>query len=211
MTELINKINGTPPLGVRGQEDGSSTTTAAANVAAAAAATAAVERLTAAESAVAEATTQKDLIHAIAKQAQTIAEEAAQQCAQVHKGLAEACRTRTAAIDPVSIATATEAVEVMEVMANKMERNATTKGNIAYGASILAKRACDNYYAAINALNSLPAWDSDGGGSTTSNGASIGTQGTTMTPCLTSTLSTAPTSATVPVTPGTIIPGNPYV
>ncbi len=78
MTELIDKINGTPPLGARGQEDGSSTTTAAANVAAVAAATAAVERLTAAESAVAEATTQNDLIHAIAKQAQMIVEEAAQ-------------------------------------------------------------------------------------------------------------------------------------
>ncbi len=129
MTELIDKINGTPPLGARGQEDGSSTTTAAASAAAAAAATAAVEQLTAAKLAVAEATTQKDLIHAIATQAQTIAEEAAQQRAQ--EGLAEACRARTAAIDPVSIATATEAVEVMEVMANKMERNATTKGNIA--------------------------------------------------------------------------------
>jgi hypothetical protein len=179
MTELINKINGTPPLGAWGQEDGSLATTAAANVAAAAAATAAVKRLTAAELAVAEATTQKDLIRAIATQAQMIVEEAAQQRAQVHKGLAEACRTRTAAIDPVSITTATEAVEVMEVMANKMERNATTKGNIAHGALILAKRACDNYYAAINALNSLRARESDGGGSMTSNGASIGTQVTT--------------------------------
>jgi hypothetical protein len=211
MIELINKINGTPPLGARGQEDGSLTTTAAANAAVAAAATAAVKRLTAAESAVAEATTQNDLIHTIAKQAQIIVKEAAQQCAQAHKGLAEAHRARTAAIDPVSIATATEAVEVMEVTANKMERNATTKGNIAYGASILAERACNNYYAAINALNSLPARKSDGGGSTTSDGASIGTQGTTTTPRLTSTLSMTPTSATATVTPGTIIPGNPYV
>jgi hypothetical protein len=211
MTELIDKINGTPPLGARGQEDGSSTTTAAANAAAVAATTAAVERLTVAKSAVAEATTQKYLIHAIAKQAQTIAEEAAQRRAQAHEGLAETRRERTTAIDPVSIATATEAVEVMEVMANKMEHNATTKGNIAYGASILAERACNNYYAAINALNSLRVRESDGGGSTTINVATIGTQGKMTTPCSTSTLSTTPTSATATVTPGTIIPGNPYV
>jgi hypothetical protein len=51
--------------------------TATTNAAAAAAANAIAEWLTAAESAVAEATTQKDLTRAVAEQAQTIMEEAA--------------------------------------------------------------------------------------------------------------------------------------
>jgi hypothetical protein len=55
----------------------------------------------------------------------------------------------------------------MEVTANEMERNATTKGNVAYGSSALAERACNNYYAAINALNSLRKRRSDSGGSKT--------------------------------------------
>jgi hypothetical protein len=211
MTELIHKINGTPPLEAWGQEDGSPTTTTTANVAAVAAANAIAERLTAAESAVAEATTQKDLTRTIAEEAQTITEEAAQQRAQAHKGLAEAHCARTAVIDPVGVATAKEAVEVMEVTANKMERNATTKGNIAYGASALAKRACNNYYAAINALNSLCKRRSDSGGSKTGDGASIGTQGTTTMPRLMSTLSTTPTTAAAMRTPGSIILGNPFM
>jgi hypothetical protein len=59
MTELINKINGTPPLEAWGREDGSLTTTATANAAAAAAANAIAKWLTAAESVVANATIQR--------------------------------------------------------------------------------------------------------------------------------------------------------
>ncbi len=211
MTELIHKINGTPPLEARGQEDGSLTTTATANAAVAAAANAITKQLTAAESAVANATIQRDPTHAIAKQAQTIAEEVAQRRAQAHKSLAEACRARAAAINPVGVATANEAVEVMEVTANELEHNATTKGNIAYGTSALAKRACDSYYAAINALNSLCERGSDNGGSKMGDSAFIGTQGMMTTPCLTSTLSMMPMMAAATRTPGSIIPGNPYV
>ncbi len=106
--------------------------TATTNAAAVAAANAIAKRLTAAKSAVAEATTQKDLTLAITKQAQTIAEEVAQWRAQAHEGLAEARSMRAAMIDPVRVATANEAVEVMEVTVNERECNATTKGNIAY-------------------------------------------------------------------------------
>ncbi len=175
MTELIDKINGTPPLEARGREDGSSMMTATANAAAVAAANAIAGRLTAAKSVVADATIQRDLTCAIAKQAQTIVEEAAQRCAQAHESLAEACCTWAAAINPVGVATADEAVEVMEVTANEKECNATTKGNIAYGTSALTKRAHDNYYASINALNSLRDRGSDNGGSKMGNSASIGT------------------------------------
>jgi hypothetical protein len=176
-------------------------TTATANTAAAAAATAIAERLMAAESAVADATIQRDLTRAIAEQAQTIAEEAAQRCAQAHESLAEARHMRATAINPVGVATTNKVVEVMEVTANEMERNATTKGNIAYDASALTERARDNYYAAINALNSLHERGSDNGGSETGNSASIGTQGMTATPHLTLTLSTTPTTAAATRTP----------
>ena len=72
LSEALHKINGTSPLEDRGQEDGGSTTTNAAHAAAAAAAITVNEQLTAAKSAVAQATSHLELMRELVNQARAI-------------------------------------------------------------------------------------------------------------------------------------------
>jgi len=109
LTELLDKINGTSPfLEDRGQEDGGSTTTNAAHAAAAAAAITVNEQLTAAKSAVAQATSHLELMRELVNQARVIADEATRTRMAAHETLAAARRERAAAIDPIDVAASDE-------------------------------------------------------------------------------------------------------
>ena len=159
-----------------------------------------VNELTAAEATVTQATTQKDLARAISLQAQTIAEEAAHSHEHACLGLKEACRMRATVINPIGIAQANEQVEMAEVTLCKLDRVATEKGHIAYGANAFNERACEEYEEAMKMLTNLREK------------ISSPSDGSMTTPRTTSTLSSISTNASVmTLTPGTILPGNPYV
>jgi hypothetical protein len=113
------------------------------------------EQLAAAKSALEHPVTQKNLTHAIAKQAQVFAEEAVQNRVQAHEVLADVWCARATVINPVEIAEAYAAVEMMEITASEMVRVAINQGNIAFWAHACAEDACDDFFAATNALNSL--------------------------------------------------------
>jgi hypothetical protein len=98
-------------------------------------------------------------------------------------------------------------IEVMEVTVSKLERTTTAKGNITYGANAFAVGAC-NEYQMLSKNSTVKQqkvlWGSSSG--------SVSSQGTMTTSQLTSTISSTPTRmTTTTITPGTIIPGNPYV
>jgi hypothetical protein len=114
------------------------TTTAA--MAASAAANTLTKLITAAAAAVTRATSQKDLAHAIAEQARSIADKSLKCCTNAHTALEEAHCTPASTINPIKIAKAEEMIEVAEVTVSKLERATTAKGNIAYGANAFAER-----------------------------------------------------------------------
>ena len=181
---------------------------------AAAAANTLANELTAAKATVTQATAQKDLARAISLQAQTIAEEAAHGREQARLGLEEARGMRATVIDPIEIAQADEQVEIAEITHCELDRVATEKGHIAYGANAFNERACEEYEEAMKTLTNLRerfVRNNDNG--TPSDSASMSSRGSTTTPrTTTSTLSSVSTNAgIITQTPGTILPGNPYV
>ncbi len=113
------------------------------------------EQLAAAESALEHAVTQQNITHAIAEQSQVFAEEVVQNWVQAHEVLADVQRARAAVIDPVEIAEAYMAVEMMQITTSKMVPVAINQGNIAFWARACAEDARDDFYAATNALDSL--------------------------------------------------------
>jgi hypothetical protein len=113
------------------------------------------EQLAAAKSALEHAVTQRNLTHAIAEQAQVFAEEAVQNQIKAHEVLADVQRARAAVINPVKIAKAYAAVEMMEITPSEMVRIAVNQGNIVFWAQACAEDARNDFYAATNALNSL--------------------------------------------------------
>jgi hypothetical protein len=189
------------------------TLTTRAAMAASAAANTLAELITAAAAAVTRATSQKDLAHAIAEQARSIADKSLKCCTNARTALEEARRARVSTINLIEIAKANEMIKVTEVTVSELERAATAKGNIAYGANAFAERACDKHHAAVNALKKLPDQAAEGAsGNMGSSSSSVSSQGTMTTPRSTSTISSTPMRMTpATITPGTIIPGNLYV
>ncbi len=104
-------------------------------------------------------------------------------------------------------------IEVAEVMLRKLERAATAKGNIAYGANAFAERACNKHHVAVNALKKLHDQAAEGtSGNMGSSSGLVSSQGTMRTPWSTSTIFLTPMRmTTATITPGTIIPRNLYV
>jgi len=212
LTEIIDKVNGTAPAEAARQRDLNSSVPVAIQATAAAAANTLANKVTAAKATVNRATTQKDLAHAISLQAQTIAEEAARGREQARMGLEEARCVRATVINPIEIAQADKQIEIAEVTLCELDRAATEKGHIAYGANAFDDRACEEYDAGVKTLTNLRdriISKYDGG---PSNGASMSSRGSTTTPCTTWTLSSISTNAgVITPTPGTFLPGNPYV
>ncbi len=212
LMKIIDKVNGTAPAEASRQRDLNSLAPVAIQATAAAAANTLANKLTAAEETVTCATAQKDLTHAISLQAQTIAEEAARGREQARMALEEACCARATVIDPIEIAQANEHVEIAEITLCEMDRTATKKGHIAYGANAFDDRACKEYDAAVKTLANLCEKMISNGNGGPSNGSSMSSCGTTTTPRTTLALSSISTNAgVITPTPGTILPGNPYV
>ena len=113
---------------------------------------------------------------------------------------------RVTVIDPIGIAQANEQVKIAEVTLCELDRVATEKGHIAYGANAFNKRACEEYEEAMKMLTNLRERFSR------NNGNRSPSDGSTTTPRTTSTLSSISTNASIITqTPGTILPRNPYV
>jgi hypothetical protein len=110
-----------PPLEDRGQEDGVSTTTNAACTVAAAAAITVNKQLTAAESAMAQATSHHELMRALVNQARVVSDEATRAHTAAHETLAAAHCTYAAAINNVNIATANESQCIAELNTADMD------------------------------------------------------------------------------------------
>ncbi len=187
--------------------------TMTAVMAASAAANTLAKLITVAAAAVTRATSRKDLAHAIAEQARSIADESKKCCTNAHTALEEACCARASTINPIKIAKANKMIKVAEVTVSKLERAATAKGNIAYRANAFTERACNKHHATVNTLKKLHDQAAEGAsGNMGSSSSSVSSQGTMTTPRSTSTISLTPTRMTpATITPGTIIPGNPYV
>jgi hypothetical protein len=115
------------------------TLTMTAAMAALAAANTLAKLIMVATAAVTRATSQKDLAHAIAEQARSIADKSLKCCTNARTALEEACRTQASMIDPIKIAKANKMIKVAEVTVSKLERAATAKENIAYGANAFAE------------------------------------------------------------------------
>ena len=211
LSEVLHKINGTSPLEDRGQEDGSSTTANAARAAAAAAAITVNEQLTAAKSAVAQATSHLELMREIVNQARVIAHEATLIRMAAHETLAAARRKRAAAIDPIDVAAADESQCVAELHAAGMDTAAAAKSQLATGAQALFESATHTHADAVHALNALRERTTNANAPDDAEG-SVRTSGTIATPRSMSSLSTTPTVAmvTATVTPGLILPRNDF-
>jgi hypothetical protein len=153
------------------------------------------------------------LAHAIAEQARSIADESLKCCTNACTALEEARRPRAARINLIEITKADKMIEVAEVTVSELECAATTKGNIAYVTNAFAERAWDKHHIAVNALKKLHDQAAEGtSGNMGSSSGSASSQGTMTTPRPTSNISSTPTRmTTATITPGTIIPGNPYV
>ena len=205
LSEVLHKINGTSPLEDRAQEDGGSTTTNAARAAAAAAAITVNEQLTAAKSAVAQATSHLDLMCALVNQARVVSDKATRICMAAHETLAAARHKRAVAIDPIDVAAANESQCVAELHAADMDTAAATKSQLATGAQALFESATRAHADAVHALNALRERTTNANAPDES---SVRTYETTATPRSMSSLSTTPTVAmtTAMVTPGFIIP-----
>ena len=227
LSEVIHKINGTSPSEDRGQEDENSTSTNAAHTMTVTAVTTINEQLTAAESAVTQATSHLELMRALLNQARTVADEATRCRTTAHETLATARRARAAAIDDIDIAAADESQCVAELNAADMDAAAVAKNKLAAGAQALYESATRAHVDATRALNTLrenttnanaPSNNANPGGinrSTTtlrSTPLSVGSIRSTTTPRSMSSLSTTPTMATTTTreTQGAILPGNDF-
>jgi len=209
LSEALHKINGTSPLEDSGQEDGSWTTTNAARAAAAAAAITVNEQLTAAKSAVAQATSHLELMREIVNQARVIADEATCIRMAAHETLAAARRERAAAIDPIDVTADDESQCVAELHTADMDTAAAAKSQLATGAQALFESATHTHPDAVHALNALRERTTNANTPDDAEG-SVRTYGMMTTPRLMSSLSTTPTvaMATATVTPGLIFPRN---
>ena len=92
------------------------------------------EQLIATESAVAQATSQRELMRALVDQARVIADEASRARTTAHETLAETRCEYVAAIDNVDVATAEELQCVAELNAADTDRVAAAKRQLALGA-----------------------------------------------------------------------------
>ena len=211
LSEVLHKINGTSPLEDRGQEDGGLTTTNAARAAAAAAAITVNEQLTAAKSAVAQATSHLELMRELVNQARVIADEATRTRMAAHQTLAAARRERAAAIDPIDVAASDESQCIAELHAADMDTAAAAKSQLATGAQALFEAATRTHADAVHTLNALRERTTNANAPDDAEG-SVRTYGTTATLRSMSSLSTTPTVAmtTATVTPGFIIPRNDF-
>ena len=212
LSEVLHKINGTSPfLEDRGQEDEGSTTTNAAHAAAAAAAITVNEQLTAAKSAVTQATSHLELMRDLLNQARVIADEATRTRMAAHETLAAARRERAAAIDPIDVAASDESQCVAELHAADMDTAAAAKSKLTTGAQALFETATRTHADAVHTLNALRERTPNANAPDDAEG-SVRTHGTTATPRSMSSLSTTPTVArtTAMVTPGFIIPRNDF-
>ena len=209
LSEVLHKINGTSPMEDRGQEDGSSTTTNATCAAAVAAVITVNEQLTAAESAVAQATSQLKLMRSLVNQARVVANKATRIRMAAHKTLTAACRACAAAIDPINGAAADKSQCVAELHAADMDTVAAAKSQLATGAQALFKSATRTHADAVHAFNALRKRTTNANALDDAEG-SVRTYGTTATPRLMLSLSTTPmvAMATVSVTLGLILPRN---
>ncbi len=169
--------------------------------------------ITAAAAAVTHATSQKDLAHAIAEQARSIADKSLKCCTNACTALEEAHRAQASTINPIEIAKADEMIKVVEVMVSELEHAATAKGNIAFGANAFAERACNKHHATVITLKKLHDQAAEGAsGNMGSSSSSVFSQGMMTTPWSTSTISSTLMRMTpATITPGIIIPGSPYV
>ena len=211
LMEIINKVNGTAPPEASRQRDSNSSAPVAIKATTVAVANTLANKLTAAKATVTHATSQKDLVHVISLQAQTIAKEAARGREQARMALEEARCARATVINPIEIAQADEQVEIT-VTPCEMDMTATEKGHIAYGANAFVYRAYKEYEAAVKTLLNLCKKMISNGNGGPSDGSSMSSHGTTTTPRSTSTLSSVFTNAgIITPTPATILPGNPYV
>ena len=212
LTEIIDKANGTAPPAEAAEQRENSSVPVAIQATAAAAANTLTNKLTAAKATVTRATAQKDLAHAISLQARTITEEAARGREHVRMGLEEARCARATVIDPIEIAQADKQINIAEVTLCELDRVATEKGHIAYGANAFNERAWEEYEAAVKTLTNLCERLTHNDDGSSSDGASMSSRGSTTTPRTMSTLSSISTNAgIITPTPGTILPGNPYV
>jgi hypothetical protein len=110
LSEVLHKINGTSSSEDRGQEDGSSMMMNTARAVTAATVNIYdIEQLNEAESAVAHATSQLELMRELVDQARVVADEATRALTNAHEILAAARRACMVAIDNVDVATADEA------------------------------------------------------------------------------------------------------
>ena len=212
LSEALNKINGTSPfLEDRGQEDGGSTTMNAAHAAAAAAAITVNEQLTAAKSAVSQATSHLEVMRELVNQACVIANEATRTHMATHKTLAATCRERAAAIDPINVTASDKSQCIAELHAANMVTVAAAKSKLATGAQALFEAATRTHADAVHTLNALRERTTDANTLDDAEG-SVRTHGTTATPRSMSSLSTTPTVAmtTAMVTRGFIILRNDF-
>ena len=83
-----------------------------------------------AELALGHATTQRNCTYAIAEQAQVFAADAIENQVKTQDLLAEFQRTRESIIDPVEMAKANAAIEMMEITASQMVQVALNQSNI---------------------------------------------------------------------------------
>ncbi len=212
LTEIIDKVNGTAPPAEAAEQMENSSVPVAIQATAATAASTLTNKLIAAKATVTRATAQKDLAHAISLQARTIAEEAARGREHARIGLEEARCARATVIDPIKIAQADKQIKIAEVTLCKLDRVTTEKGHIAYGANAFDERAWKEYEAAVKTLTNLHERLTRNDNGSPSDGASMSSRGSMTTPRTTSTLSSISTNAgIITPTPGTILPGNPYV
>jgi hypothetical protein len=127
----------------------------------------------------------------------------------LQEAFAATCQAQAAAIDAVDIATANKLQCVAELNAINKNTAAATKNQLVNNAQTLTKSAAWDLHCAIKTLYSLLKCIAHA--NATEDGSSIGTQGTTATPCSTSTISTSPTMAMVMANPGSILPRNDFV
>jgi hypothetical protein len=149
------------------------------------------EQLNEAESVVAQATSQLELMRGLVDQARAAAEDASRTRATAHESLAAARKTHREAIDDVDIATADELLCVAELNTADIDKIAAAKRQLTLGAQALFESATSNHADAVNALNALC-------GRTINDAESFMRTRGTMTPRSTSSLSTISTAATPP-------------
>ncbi len=156
LSEVLHKINGTSSSEDREQEDGSTITMNTAHAAPAAIGNIYIEeQLNEAESAVAQAASQLELVRELADQARVVADEATRARAKAHEILAVAKRACGVAIDSVDVATADEAQCVAELNAADKDKIANAKSQLALGVQALLESATSTHTNAVHALNSL--------------------------------------------------------